>query len=133
MADAGRIMALETRFWQALVDGDAQAAAALLAPNALSVSMSGIQHYGPEAYAAMAEEAPAKLVGFSFSEESVDFPLPRLAIAAYRAEQRVCFNGKTHAMVVFNSTTWLCSDGQWQVVAHTQSPWQDGLPADWQE
>ncbi|MCQ4163516.1 nuclear transport factor 2 family protein [Tahibacter harae] len=125
MTNAADIMKLEREFWQSLVDGTPKKAAALLTDTAASVSMFGIHHFGPAEYITMAEEGPAKLTGFSFSQEKVLFPAADVAVATYEVAQTVEMNGQPQEMVCLDSTTWVRRDGRWLAAVHTETNKQD--------
>jgi hypothetical protein len=129
MATAAEIMQLETSFWQSMVDQEPQKAAALLTEEAASVAMYGIHHFSPSEYVTMAEEGPAKLTTFSFSEEKVIFPTPDVAVATYKVDQSFEMDGEPQEMTCFDTTTWVNCGGRWLAVAHTETPERHGSPA----
>lgn len=125
MTAASDIMKLETEFWQSMVDAKPKQAAALLTQKATNVAMFGIHHFSPAEYIRMAEEGPAKVTGFSFSNENVLFPTPDVAIATYEVAQAFEVNGQPQEMVCLDSTTWVRVDGKWLAAAHTETAKQN--------
>lgn len=125
MTTAADIMKLETEFWQSLVDGAPEKAAALLTDKAANAAMYGIHHFSPAEYLKMAKDGPAKLTSFSFSNEKVFFPAPDVAVATYEARQSFEMDGKAHEMACFDTTTWVKNNGRWLAAVHTESPRAD--------
>lgn len=120
------IMALERRFWQAMVERDVDTAIALLDDASVSVAGHGIHHFTPGQYRDMAEAGDAHITAFDFSDERVIFPTPDVAIASYRAEQSFTVEGRRHDRVVYDTTTWVRKGGAWRASAHTETPHQQG-------
>jgi hypothetical protein len=124
MTKPDEIMALERKFWKSMMDMDLDAAVSLLAEQATAASAQGIHHFKPAEYKAMALSGDARITSFEFFDEKVIFPLPDVAIASYRAKQTFTMSGKTHEMVVYDTTTWVKQDGKWLASAHTETPEQ---------
>lgn len=124
MASQDEIMDLERRFWQSMQDMDIDAAVALLDEQSTSVSGWGIHHFGPAEYRAMAQSGGARITAFELSDARVIFPLPDMAVATYTAKQSFTMDGKSHDMVVYDTTTWVRKDGKWLACAHTESAGQ---------
>ncbi|MDO5506319.1 MAG: nuclear transport factor 2 family protein [Pseudoxanthomonas suwonensis] len=121
MTTAEDIIQLERHFWTALRDGHLDIAAELLDEDALSVAGHGIVRFTPAAYRAMAELGDARLTAFTFSDETVVFPRPDVAVIAYSARQSFTMDGHEHHMQVHDTTTWVRKDGRWRAVAHTET------------
>lgn len=129
MATSAEIMKLETAFWQSMVDREPKKAAAMLTDKAANVAMFGIHHFSPSEYVKMAEEGPARLTAFSFSDEQVMFPAPDVAVATYKVRQSFEMKGKPQEITCFDTTTWVNLDGKWLAAVHTETPEQQGPPA----
>jgi ketosteroid isomerase-like protein len=124
---------LETRFWRALVDQDADTATSLLDEPALMVSAHGAMKFDHATYRRMAEQGPMVLKSFDLHDMEVLFPNDTTAIVTYRVEQRVAARGrdggKTQQMA--DSSTWVKSGtGDWRCVMHTETPFDpDSAPS----
>src|SRR4249919_200976 len=93
--DASRdIEKLEEAFWKSLVDKDADAATAMLAPQALMVSSHGAMKFDPAQYAKMLQDPKHGLLKFRLSDMQVLFPNEDVAIATYKANQTMTMDGK---------------------------------------
>lgn len=115
------IHALERSFWQSLVERDVDAATRLLAPEALMVSSRGTIRFDPGEYARMLTDPKHGLLEFSLSDMDVLFPDDDVAIATYRAHQKMEMDGQVLEQDVVDSSTWVRADGSWKCVAHTES------------
>lgn len=116
---------LETRFWQSMVDQDAETAVSLLSEPAFMVSSHGAIKFDHEGYRRMAEQAPKVLSGFELIDVEVAFPNDVTAVLTYRVRQRVARRGRTAAELqeMADSSTWVQSeDGDWKCVMHTETP-----------
>jgi hypothetical protein len=61
------------------------------------------------------------LLDFTLSDMEVLFPTDEVAIATYRAKQKMAMDGKNLDQDVIDSSTWVKVDGAWKCVAHTES------------
>ncbi|WFC41355.1 nuclear transport factor 2 family protein [Pseudoxanthomonas sp. SE1] len=124
MATQDEIMALERKFWQSMMDMDLDTAVSLLDEQSTAASAQGIHYFDPAEYKAMALLGDARITSFAFFDERVIFPVPDVAIASYKAKQSFTMGGKSHEMVVYDTTTWIRKGGRWVASAHTESPEQ---------
>ena len=121
-ADAAHeIERLERAFWQSLVARDADAATALLAPEALMVSSHGAMRFDPAQYEKMLLDPKHGLLEYTLSDMDVLFPSDDVAIATYRAHQKMQMDGRESEQDVVDSSTWVKVGGAWKCVAHTES------------
>ena len=120
-ARQAEIRRLESAFWQSLVDRDADAATAMLAPEALMVSSHGTMRFDPGQYAKMLSDPKHGLLEYSLSDMDVLFAGDDVAIATYRAHQKSEMDGRVLEQDVVDSSTWVRGDGSWKCVAHTES------------
>jgi ketosteroid isomerase-like protein len=112
---------LENAFWKSLVDRDADAATAMLAPQALMVSSHGAMRFDPPQYAKMLQDPKHGLLDYKLSDMEVLFPSQDVAIATYKANQTMAMDGKEVTQDVVDSSTWVRLGGTWKCVAHTES------------
>jgi len=61
------------------------------------------------------------LLDFSISGMDIVFPRDDVAVASYRARQKMDMQGKTVESEVFDTTTWVKVDDAWRCVVHTES------------
>jgi len=116
---------LENRFWQSLVDNDADTATELLTEPALMVSSHGAMKFDHAGYRKMAEKGPRVLTGFELSDMQVVFPSETTAIATYHVRQRVAPRGaedRADVQEMNDTSTWIKEDGSWKCAMHTETP-----------
>lgn len=122
MADAMReIESLERAFWQSMVDNDPTVATGMLADRALMVSGHGAMSFDHAGYTKMASDPSHKLLSFELSDLEVLLPSDDVAIATYKVDQQVEYEGKPQTMAVVDSSTWVRIGGEWKCAAHTES------------
>lgn len=122
MTDAKRqIEQLEHAFWQSMVDNTPKVATGLLAERALMVSGHGAMAFDHAGYTKMQRDPSHKLLDFTLSDLDVLFPSDDVAIATYKVDQTVEYDGMRTNMRAVDSSTWLKSGDDWKCVAHTES------------
>lgn len=117
---------LEKKFWQSMIDQDADTATEMLSEPALMVSSHGTMKFDHAGYRRMAEHGPMVLTSFELSDVDVTFPNDTTAIVTYRVKQGVAQRDKNESsMQEMNDTsTWVKTDDRWQCVMHTETPAQ---------
>jgi|GEM_PF-1279326 len=80
---------LETKFWQSMVDQDADAALQLLHDPALMASGHGAMKFDHAGYRKMAEQGAMVVTSFAFRDVEVMFPTATTAVMTYRVKQTV--------------------------------------------
>lgn len=108
MADLSVFIALETRVWQALVEGDAGADRDLLAPDFLGVYSTGFA--GRADHVGQLSGGPT-VVRFLLSEARLIELGPARVLLAYRADYLRVGAASGEAMYV--SSIWEERDGRW--------------------
>ena len=118
------LIELESRFWQAIVDEDADAAIELLNEPSMLVGAHGAMKFDHESYRKMAVNPKRKLTQFELSDVEVVFPNDATAVLSYHVRQHVSEQGKTGDAVqeMNDSSTWIKSGGGWKCVLHTETP-----------
>jgi ketosteroid isomerase-like protein len=115
---------LENKFWQAIVDQDADAATDLLTEPALMVSAHGAMKFDHAGYRKMAEKGSMVLKSYEVSDMNVVFPNDSTAVLTYHVKQKMAQRGESKsALQEMNDTsTWIKSGDRWQCVLHTETP-----------
>lgn len=125
--DEATLVDLEKRFWQSLVDQDADAALNLLAEPAVMVSAHGSMQFDHAGYRQMLEQGSMVLTSFELSDMDVVFPNADTAILTYHAKQGVATRGRSDQTVqeMNDSSTWIRAGQAWKCVMHTETPAKD--------
>lgn len=121
-ANRSQIEKLERAFWKSIVDGKPEVATGMLTEPAVIVSGHGVTKFDHAAYTRMARDEQHKLLDYTISDMDVVFPRDDVAVASYRVHQKVDVRGKAELMDVYDTSTWLRTDGGWRCVMHTESP-----------
>lgn len=115
---------LETRFWQSMVDQNADTAVALLNEPALMVSAQGAFSFDHAGYRAMARQTSMNLAAFKLKDMKVVFPDDTTAIVTYGVTQKIVAPGVGQALTreMHDASTWIQKGQRWQCVMHTETP-----------
>lgn len=118
------LIELEKKFWQSMVDNDADAAIGLLNEPALMVSAHGAMKFDHAGYRKMAEKGPMILTGFDLSDVQVVFPNENTGIVTYHVTQQVAQRGQDggDTQEMNDTSTWVRDGGEWKCVMHTETP-----------
>jgi hypothetical protein len=118
------LVALETRFWQSMVDQDTDTALQMLHEPALMISSHGVVKFDHDGYRKMAEHGGLVLTSFEFADMDVVFPNDDTAVITYRVKQGVAHrgDGKAETQEMADSSTWVRERGQWRCVMHSETP-----------
>ncbi len=121
---AGELVELENRFWQSLVDEDADTALALLAEPALMVGLHGAIKFDHAKYRQMAEKGSMVVKSFALSDMDVVLANEDTAVLTYRVQQSLSERGKSEEIKqeMADSSLWVRKDGEWRCVMHTETP-----------
>ena len=123
------LVELEKRFWQAIVDQDANAAIEMLAEPSMMVNSHGAMKFDHDSYRQMAEKGPMVLESFELSEMNVVFPNESTAVLTYRVKQKTApRGGKSELQEMNDTSTWIRSGDRWQCVLHTETPTRAKAP-----
>ncbi|MDO9358711.1 MAG: nuclear transport factor 2 family protein [Polaromonas sp.] len=116
---------LETKFWQSMVDQDADVAVELLNEPAMMVSSYGAVQFDHAGYRKMADQGPMVVTSFDFDDMQVVFPNDSTAVLSYVVEQGVAprdGQSKGTSQKMNDTSTWVRVDGKWKCVIHTETP-----------
>jgi hypothetical protein len=118
------LIALENKFWQSIVDEDADAAVSMLEEPAFMVSSHGTLKFDHEGYRKMAKQGTMIVKEFELSDMNVVFPKDDTAVLTYRAKQVLTQRGKKEEIrqEMADSSVWTRRGGQWRCVMHTETP-----------
>lgn len=119
--DTQTIRDLETRFWQCMVDKDAETSGAMLAGESLAIGPRGAMRLDPVKWEAMTKDGDWKLNSFEFSEVDVFFPSDDTAVIAYKVHQIGTMKDEEMDLTCADSSTWVREDGDWKVALHTET------------
>jgi len=116
------LLALETQYWEAIRDKDAEAAMRLTDDPCIVTGAQGVGRIDRRALAAMMKDVPYTVNEFEIDED-VHVRLLRddVAILAYRVRERLTVEGKPVTLEAADSSTWVRRDGRWLCALHTEA------------
>lgn len=123
---AKTLIELETKFWQSMVDQDADAALQLLHDPSQMASAHGAMKFDHAGYRKMAEQGAMVVTSFELSQLEVVFPTETTAVLTYQVKQTVTKReggqgGQGTTQNMSDTSTWVQVDKRWQCVLHTES------------
>ena len=119
------LVALEHKFWQALLEQDIPSATGLLADEALMVSDHGAIKFDHAGYRRMAEQGPMVVKAYELRDFDATFPRDDVGILTYRVTQKIAARtgGKDREQEMNDTSTWVrFNGGLWKCVMHTEAP-----------
>ncbi|HLO96395.1 MAG TPA: nuclear transport factor 2 family protein [Burkholderiaceae bacterium] len=115
------LQALETRYWNAIKDKDADTAAALSEDPCLVVGAQGVGELGRAALKKMMAGASYELRDFALEDFRLR-PLGEDVVAvAYKVRETLELEGQTLKLEAFDASVWVRREGQWTCALHTES------------
>lgn len=120
---AKTLIALETKFWQSMVDQDTDTALQLLHDPAMMSTAHGAMKFDHAGYRKMAEQGAIVVTSFALSDVEVMFAAESTAVLTYQVKQTVAARdgGKSRTQNMSDTSTWVHLDKRWQCVLHTES------------
>ena len=118
------LIGLETKFWQSIVDNDANVAIDLLTEPAMMVSSHGAMKFDHAGYRKMAEQGSMVVRSFELNDIEVVFPTDTTAVLSYRVRQGISPRGKKDVVTedMNDTSTWVRDGEKWRCALHTETP-----------
>ncbi len=120
-ADKDTIVKLESRFWQSMLDKDADTAATMLADESLVIGPQGIKRITPQVFKDMTRDDKWRLDSFKLSKVEVVFPAEDVAVIAYEVQEKGEMGGKPMDLECADSSTWIRDGDAWKCSLHTET------------
>jgi limonene-1,2-epoxide hydrolase len=115
------ILALEKKFWQAMVDRDSAAAAALVADPCLVTGAQGVGRIDRPTFVKMMDGGTWQLHAYAFSDVKIEHVADGVAVIAYKVTEELTVDGKPLTMEAADASTWVRKDGAWLCDLHTET------------
>ena len=116
------LLALERRFWQALKDGDVDAAVDLTDEPCIVTGAQGMGALDRKTFVAMMKDAPWTIDEFEIGDDvQVRMLGDDTAILAYNVHEELTVDGQPVSMDAADASTWVRRDGRWLCALHTES------------
>ena len=118
------LIALENKFWQSMVNEDADTALSMLAEPSLMVSSHGAMKFDHNEFRNMLKSGNMVIKSFELSDMNVTFPSKDTAVITYKAKQSISTREKPEPInqEMADSSVWTRSKGEWRCALHTETP-----------
>ena len=125
------LLALETRYWEAIKNKDVDAAMQLSDEPCLVTGPSGVGRIDRETMSQMLRNAPYTLETFSIADGAQVRQLADdVAVLAYDVHETLKVDGRTMSLDASDSSTWVRRNGRWLCAMHSESLRGDPLGRD---
>jgi uncharacterized protein (TIGR02246 family) len=118
---ANELLDLENQYWQAIKDGDADAAMRLTDEECIVTGAQGVGRMNKQNLAQMLKSAPYTLHSFELKDAQVRQLRDDVAILAYQVHEELTVDGKSVKLDAADASTWIRRDGRWLCALHTES------------
>jgi len=116
------LLALETRFWKAIQDGDADAAMKLTDDACIVAGAQGVATLDRKGLAAMMQAPNYTLHEFEIDDDfQVRLVTDDVAVVAYKVWEKLTVDGKPVELDAADSSVWVRRNGTWVCALHTES------------
>jgi uncharacterized protein (TIGR02246 family) len=116
------LIGLERQFWQAMKDGDVQAAVDLTEFPCVVSGPQGVRAIDEETFAKMMEQTTYSLDRYAISDDAtVNLVNDDLAVVGYQIHEECTVDGQPVQLDAAESSTWVRRDGKWRCVQHSES------------
>lgn len=117
-----QIVQLEKEYWQALQDGNVDAAMRLTEDPCLVTGPQGLASIDQKTFAEMMKAANWSLKRFEFKGKPEILGIgDDVAIIAYQVREELVVDGKPVALEAAEASTWVRHNGSWKCALHTEA------------
>jgi uncharacterized protein (TIGR02246 family) len=125
------LLGQERQYWQAIQDGDADAAAKLSDEECVVTGAQGVGKLSRADLKAMMEKGGGwTLQEFELSNPIVSRVTDDVATIAYKVTEKLTVDGKPVTLEAADTSTWVRRNGKWLCAAHTEAPSGDPFGRD---
>ena len=116
------LLALESRYWQALKDQDVDAATRLTDEPCILIGSQGVGLIDRKTLAAMMKSPNYTLDHFELKDDAqVRLLGDDVAIVAYNVHEELTVEGKPVTLDAADASTWVRRNGRWLCALHTEA------------
>jgi hypothetical protein len=116
------LLALETRYWDAIRRKDGRTAAELSEDPCIVVGAQGVGEVPRAAFPKMMDEATYALNDYALHDVHMRQLADDVVALAYTVTEDLTVDGRKVALKAHDSSVWIRKDGHWTCVVHTESP-----------
>jgi len=116
------LLRLERQYWQAIKDGDVEAAMRLTDDPCIVAGASGVASVDQKSFERIMKDAKYTLHDFEVKDDAkVRFIGENVAILAYKVHEDLTVDGKPVSMDAADASMWIRRGGRWVCALHTES------------
>jgi len=115
------LLALEEQFWDALKEGDVDAALKLTTDPCIVTGAQGVSSVGKATFAKMMQDAPWTLEEYDIRDAQVQQVSDDVAVIAYKVREELTVDGEELELEAADASTWVRQNGAWVCAMHTES------------
>jgi hypothetical protein len=116
------LLDLENEYWQAMKDGDVEAAMRLTDTPCIVSGPQGIGSIGKKDFEEMIKSASWKLLSFKLKDGAKMRQIGSdAAVLAYEVHEELSVDGKPISLDAAESSTWVRRDGRWACCQHSEA------------
>lgn len=116
------LLDLERRFWQALKEKDADAAAELMDETGIVTGAQGAARIDRKTFVRMLKDQSWTIDDFEIADGADVLQLTDdVVVVAYKVREDLTVDGEPVTFEAADASTWVRRDGQWLCALHTES------------
>jgi len=115
------LLALETRYWEALKTRDFEQALALADDPCLVVGPTGVESIARETFRNMMHSSTHRLRNYELDNVQARELGDDVVVLAYKVREELTVDGKPVTVHAAHSSTWVKRNGRWTCALHTES------------
>ena len=116
------LLKLEKRYWQALKDGDVDAALELTDEPCIVAGPQGVSRIDKKQFESMMNNAPWQLLDFEIGKDVQVRQLnDDVAVLAYTVHENLTVDGKPLTLDAAETSTWVRRGGRWACAMHSEA------------
>ena len=116
-----KVVELETRYWKAIQEQDADTALRLTDDPCIVTGAQGVGRIGHQALGGMLRAAPWKLHEFELSNVQVHMLRDDVGVVAYDVKEVLTVEGKPVTLQAVDTSTWVRTGRRWVCAVHTEA------------
>jgi hypothetical protein len=115
------LLSCEKQYWQAMKDGDVEAAIGLTDFPCMVTGAQGVASVDKETFTKMMNAPPYEIQKAELGDVRVRMLGDDIAIVAYTIHEELTVDGKPVTLDAADSSTWIRRDGRWMCALHSES------------
>lgn len=116
-----KLLALEKRYWNAIMARDAATAASLSDDHCVVVGAQGVGEVDRDSLANMLKSAKYTLEAFSLEDVHMHRVSDEVVTLAYRVKEALTVDGEKINLEAYDSSVWVKRGNSWTCAVHTES------------